>query len=350
VNVAATGEEVDMRHLTRIIRVLFITVLLSGLAGFAPFPSPAVTINVTTFLDEYADPGPGEGCSLREAITAADTDLPFGGCLAGNGVDTINLLAGTYTLTRSGIDDTNINGDLDIYSSLTLTGGGMDMTFIDAAHIDRVIHILGAYTVNLNNLTLQNGHPASGTGGGLQNDDGIVTLSGIRTSGNQSGTGRVGGGIGNNGTMALEACLIDGNAAGNNTYESWAGDGGGIANWSSATMTIDHSIIRDNQAGNRSEASADTADIYAGHGGGIFNSGSLSIDHSLIWNNHAGNISGVHTSGSYCVIGGWGGGIGNLGVLTVMNSTIYANTSGSATAPAMYCSRGGNGGAYWGLN
>jgi CSLREA domain-containing protein len=42
----------------------------------------AATIKVTTADDEY---GVGTECSLRDAVTAANTDTPYGGCPAGSG-------------------------------------------------------------------------------------------------------------------------------------------------------------------------------------------------------------------------------------------------------------------------
>ena len=66
--------------------------------------SPSNTISVTTFIDEYNDTD--TGCSLREAITSANTDSAFGGCSSGGaGSDTITLPASSYNLTRSGYDN-----------------------------------------------------------------------------------------------------------------------------------------------------------------------------------------------------------------------------------------------------
>ena len=60
----------------------------------------AATITVNTTADVVADDGV---CSLREAITAANTDTSSGAtggeCAAGSGADTITLSAGTITLT-----------------------------------------------------------------------------------------------------------------------------------------------------------------------------------------------------------------------------------------------------------
>jgi len=56
-------------------------------------PTNTITVNTT------ADPGPTADCDLRDAITAANTELPVNGCIAGTGTDTINFdLSGTITL------------------------------------------------------------------------------------------------------------------------------------------------------------------------------------------------------------------------------------------------------------
>src|ERR1044072_7863686 len=55
-------------------------------------PTPMATINVdTTDDDDNTNPA---NCSLREAITAANTDAAYGGCIAGSGDDLI-----TFTVT-----------------------------------------------------------------------------------------------------------------------------------------------------------------------------------------------------------------------------------------------------------
>ena len=76
----------------------------------------AATINVDTTADEFGD---GSDCSLREAIQAANANANFDGCAAtGYGADTVAVPDGIFDLTRTGEDDTNSAGDLDI------TGGG----------------------------------------------------------------------------------------------------------------------------------------------------------------------------------------------------------------------------------
>src|SRR5262245_7134946 len=62
-------------------------------------------ILVTTTADEYDKFGTGLGCSLREAITVANTDAPFGGCSKDGATDVIVLDAAAYELARNGPAD-----------------------------------------------------------------------------------------------------------------------------------------------------------------------------------------------------------------------------------------------------
>ena len=113
-------------------------------AGFGQ-PAHAATITVNTTADEF---GTGAGCSLREAIQAANTDAAFGGCTAGSGADVITVPANTYTLTIGGVgDNTNAIGDLDILEGVTINGAGAGTTVIDASPFDRVFHILAGTPV-----------------------------------------------------------------------------------------------------------------------------------------------------------------------------------------------------------
>ena len=81
------------------IRLARVCVVMAGLILAACVaPSLADTIVVTT--DSGGTGGPD--CTLRDAITAANTDTATGGCQAGNGADTIELpSASIITLTES---------------------------------------------------------------------------------------------------------------------------------------------------------------------------------------------------------------------------------------------------------
>lgn len=74
------------------------------------------TITVTTTADE--DGGNPAACSLREAVTAVNSKLAYGGCPAGArvGSNLIQLQAGTYDLTR---------GEITVSAALTIAGPDM---------------------------------------------------------------------------------------------------------------------------------------------------------------------------------------------------------------------------------
>jgi len=77
----------------------------------------AATINVAT-----NDPGIGQAqCSLRDAIQAANTDAPSGGCPAGSGADRIMIGSMTYTLNHGNVTQDD-PGLLIISSEIALIG------------------------------------------------------------------------------------------------------------------------------------------------------------------------------------------------------------------------------------
>src|SRR5437899_12921418 len=93
--------------------------------------APAV-YNVTTVTDVV---NPNDGVlSLREAVLAANTSV---------GVpDTINLPAGTYTLTLTGAaEDATATGDLDLWDDVTIQGAGTGTTIVDGNATDRVFDV-----------------------------------------------------------------------------------------------------------------------------------------------------------------------------------------------------------------
>ncbi len=148
-----------------------------------PVAHAAATITVTTTTDELADPGPGTGCSLREAIQSANGDADFGGCTAAGayGTDTIVLEAGkTYTLSITGTgEDANATGDLDITDTAGLTietdAPGSTAT-IDADAIDRVIEMHEG-PLTLVDLIVEDGVAGAANGGGIRALDGDLTLT-----------------------------------------------------------------------------------------------------------------------------------------------------------------------------
>lgn len=195
---------------------------------------------VNSFLDTV-DENPGDGINaddngrstLRAAIMEAN---------ARPGEDTIILGPGIFTLTLTGrAEDFRLNsagniasssetGDLDILDDLNIIGAGTDLTFIDAAQIDRLFQVFPNVNLKLSNLTLQNGNATSTDFGGA---------------------------IFNQGATALENVLV---------INSSAGRGGGIYNDTTGTLTVEDSLFRGNQA--------------VQQGGALYNDGNLTLTRS----------------------------------------------------------------------
>ena len=178
-------------HMSRFMYKAFLCIYLSGLlAGLEPIgntnmppvavaaPRQASNIFMVNSTDDFPDadvagdicPTIDHNCTLRAAIVQANfTTSP----------DTITVPAGVYTLTRPGVDDTDLVGDLDINAPLTIQGAGSDKTIVDGNGTitgDRVFHILStAQQTNLSGLTIRNGVAETTTlmtdsfkGGGIQ--------------------------------------------------------------------------------------------------------------------------------------------------------------------------------------
>jgi hypothetical protein len=332
-----------MKRCFSMARVAVLISLLSVVTGLQPATadslSPLNTINVTTNLDEYdSEIYPAGHCSLREAVTAANTNFPYGGCPAGSGADIIQLPAGHYLLTRSGSsEDSNVSGDLDITSEMTWVGTGS--VTIDAGGDtglgDRVIENINPGTLTLNHLTITGGRAPAGSddqGGGIFNAHSL-TLVDVTVTGNHAGdgsSGGSGGGIYNyiNTNLNISDSVISNNRAGASSDGPTGGSGGGIFMNSGTSLSITNSSITDNVAGAGGPG-------MGGPGGGIFfySTSDTIITGSTI----SGNIAGSSTG----TLGGYGGGIYAATHLTLLNSTISGNTSGSSTDGS---SRPGSGG------
>ena len=328
--------------------------------------SQAATIKVTTTQDEF---GTGPGCSLREAIQAANTDAAFGGCPAGSSADVISVHGGSrYIREQPVIDDTNAGGDYDITAPITITVRGPGMATIDAGGLDRAIQILPGGSLKASRLVITNGVPTALEEGGGILDQGELSLSESKVIKNDApgNTCSCGGGIAVSVARAtLDRVRVIGNRADN--------IGGGVA-FLGGNLNISRSTIAGNHAGSSgggievdSHSHTDTMTINASTishntaagnsssnfgGGGIevenFNHASLKATNITIANNtsaaegggvfsytgnihlNAATITG-NTSQTNIVFAG-GGGIAGNGVLT-RNLIIAGNTdqNGAAT-------------------
>ncbi|HJU39007.1 MAG TPA: CSLREA domain-containing protein, partial [Tahibacter sp.] len=110
------------------------TPALAFAAALVAASAAASTVAVNTTADTVANDG---ACSLREAVTAANTFAASGAAAGECGralpppYDRIEIPAGDYRLTRAGTGENgNANGDLDVRASVEIVGAGADVVTI----------------------------------------------------------------------------------------------------------------------------------------------------------------------------------------------------------------------------
>lgn len=316
-----------MPSLRRVRPIVLVTLTLLGtLLPAASGVQAAGPILVTTTTDEF-NPGAGDtGCSLREAVQAANTDAAFGGCPAGSGADQILLPAGTYAIApgHDFFPPLNSVGDFDVDGGLTVVGQGHPT--IRGSGDERIFELTLGDALTLRGVNLTGG--SSNMGGAIRVDSGTLSLVDVVVDSNAvtSGFGSSGGGIwagGTGPTVSIAGSRITGNTA-KNTGVSYVATGGGIF-MGAGTLTITDSLISGNSAANDGggiDAVAGTtltltnstiASNTGKNGDGLFNAGTATIRNSTITDN--GNN----------VVGGQGGGIYNSGTATLESVTIGAN-------------------------
>ena len=246
----------------------------------------ANTITVYSLID----PGTAGTCSLRDAITAANTKKAVHACAKGNGTDTIVFNAG-------------LSGTIALGSTLppivnTLTISGTQVSppaiIISGQNQYEILVVNSGATLNLNYLTLTEGSAVDG--GGIFNagtlDVANSTISDNSSTDNTNG----GGGIFSQGTLNVANCTFSSNSGFN--------DAGGIMNFS-GTATVINSTFYGNTAndggggilnflGGMTVVNSTFADNVAGFSGGgaIFNDNSLDLEGTIVASSTAGNCAG----------------------------------------------------------
>jgi CSLREA domain-containing protein len=239
--------------------------------------APLVTIVVNTDSD-VINTSNGD-CTLREAITAANTNAGVDDCPAGvSGLDTIGFSVSTTITLGSSLPA--VSEDLTIFappSGLTVNGNSLQVLTVNAG-----------ITLNLFNLTVANGNSSSG--GGVYNS-GAVNITNGTFSGNHATSG---GGIYSTGAVNITNSTFSGNTA---------GEGGGIYIYYTGALTLTNSMFSTNSAT---------------YGGGIYNTGTQNIMDSTFSGNTA---PGIYGSGAAIYIN-------NAGAVTIItNSTFVANNA-----------------------
>lgn len=232
----------------------------------APSVAEAVTINVNTTQDEYGE-GPTT-CSLREAITAAQTNASLGGCSAGSGPDTILLPGGTYKITRAGSgEDAGSTGDFDITGPdnlLIRPAGPTDRVIVDGSKLDRVFDKGGMGETTFESIRVMGGKITEiEDGGGIRISSSKLFLDGVTVDKNVSAYQA--GGIAVYSELQMVNSTISGNVA--------EGNGGGLYIPGGGIATVRSSTIVQNFA--------------EGYGGGFAETGSTSVNFTNVLN--AGN-------------------------------------------------------------
>ena len=291
----------------------------------------AATMTVTTTTEG----SPGDGfCSLREAVLAANENgANASDCGKGDGgLDVIQLGAFHYTLSRSGVDDSAANGDLDVADDLTIVGVSAASTVIDGGGVDRVFDVK-AVTADLQRVTITGGQAPHGTAG----PNATATNPLLTAQGGFGSVGAGGGGIRNAGTLVLTDCVVTLNHAGNGGVGGFGqgaagtagtngtnggagrsggggggGSGGGILS-TAGSLRLERTVVRDNTAGNGGAS-----------GGGFGGTGGLATGAS--GTGGAGGGGSVEQAGP----GGDGGGVAATGgTVQVVDSTVAGNSAGA---------------------
>jgi CSLREA domain-containing protein len=306
----------------------------------------------TITVDTLADGSVSGSCTLRDAITAANTNVAVNACAGGTGVDTIMFSRfGTITLgsvlpqvTRnltitgpprslSGIlhhPETMIisgNNAVDVMSvgpGATLTLNNLNI--VDAACpgcevANAAILNLGGGTLNVNDCNFDSNQGAINSSNGS-------TLTVTDSQFSNDDLGGVTGAIANDGAMTVNNSAFSDN-------HGIIGAGAIYTQSCGGQVTISNSTFSGNSS-------------FLGSGGAIFNGGScpdsVGAGLDVVDSTFTGNIAvdseqaagGAIANAGYLTVvgstfegnqGGEGGAIGNSGGLTVVNSTFFGNNA-----------------------
>jgi hypothetical protein len=250
-----------------------------------PTTAHAATITVNSPADNTSN------CTLRNAITAANTNTAQGSCAAGQAAPTVDVidfsLATPATITLG-------SALPDLQESVTINGPGMNQLTIDGADSYRPVTTFSGTTISISGMTITNGHCDATCGA----------------------VGSVGGAIHNAANLTLTDVALTNNTAsadGGGTQAVASAEGGAIRNLGQLT------IVQSRLTGNTAEATGATSQASAS-GGAIINHGTLTVDRTTLDSNTAAATGGLNTNPN-------GGAILNFGTLTISRSTVSNNTA-----------------------
>ena len=264
------------------------SVLWVGLPAASAHPNSVIVVN------SLADTSGGAECTLRDAIIAANSNAPSGGCPAGNaGLDSIAFTV-TGTITLSGVLP-NLTEDL------SMDGGG-HITIDGAGSFRNGPTVPAGVTLNVNNLAFSHGNFSSGFGGSIGNF-GSLNIADTTFYSNSAGFG--GGAIYSSGSLNIARSAFSANNGGMD---------GGALNLNGGHVGITNSTFDGN--------------VVQNDGGAILldSGGALSITGTTFFSNTTA-LGLTSAGGALSVL---------TGTLTVTNTTFASNTSSVGGALFMF--------------
>ncbi len=273
-------------------------------------------------------------CALREAILAANGDLPAGGCPAGSGADTI-VLTGDVTLDLVDSFDT---GTPRLTSEVTIRGNGhtIERSSVAGTPKFRIFWVRPAGDLTIKDTTIRNGFaPLSSDGGGIYNEGKLSLVHSILASNTAE---QVGGAI-YSGTSAT--LLLVGSGVESNTAVVF---GGGIMNYGAATIIDSYvSLNRSSFGGGvllnllgemtlvRTLVTFNEPVGIELQGGTLhLTNGAIARNFGLGLSNSGGTATLLHST----IAGNWNGALVNAtsgGTLTVTGSIVAENTGSNCS-------------------
>ncbi len=293
-----------------------------------PDPEPEPDPDPNLILVTTDDPGiGGPDCTLRDALTAANTDTATGGCPAGDGDDRIELEE-AFTITFDAADNGG-NALPVITSVVTVAGNGSTLQRGEEAPEFRLFTVQGSLT--LEDMTVRNGHGGMEGGGGILVSGGALSLNGVTVADNVVAYAedvRGGGLYSLSGTVEITASEFRGNDITGGALEPDRTDGAAIA-IDGGSLSLTDTDLTLNVGGAAAVIHVFGDDTHvAMTGGSIVDNGA-----SILRNEGHLEMTGVHIAGN-----GFSGGppgannLANSGVAVLTGVTVTGHTgTNSAT-------------------
>ncbi len=287
---------------------------------------PSGMMLVDTLDDEQEIDG---NCSLREAISAANSNQPVDACPAGS------LVTDTIIFDVEGI--VTLTGQLSVTAGgpLIIDGGGVITT--SGGGTTRVWWVEADSDLTMQNLAVTGGYVYNQDGAGLYNHAGSLTISQcdfMNNHMNLSGfTQYYGGGVYSEGgnLVVLRSNFFE------NGSDDWYGHGGGIA-----AVDATGQIAGTTFQNNRGDGCRGDPPCTNPGGGAVYLENSLySIQDSTFISNTSRGVGGIFNSMGTVTISGctfsgndgeMGGGIWNYGTMIISNSTFIDHHTTQAGA------------------